>query len=154
MGRPPKPTALKKLAGTIRPSRVKNEPKPDGHAAAPEWLEPAARAEWDRLVPELDRLGLATSADRALLVTYCIAWADFVEASEHIAKEGRIVTGANGVEGRNVWGKVKTDAIEVLIKVSAHFGLSPSTRARLDVPAAEMKDSLDEFLEHQRFFGN
>jgi len=73
---PRKPTALKALSGTLRPSR----PEPAGVAAptvtdvpdAPNWL-PNAHAvnEWNRLAPLLTNLGMLTETGLGPLAMLC-----------------------------------------------------------------------------------
>ena len=76
-GRKPRPTHLKILEGNPgKRSLTKNEPKPRPvNPTQPDWLLREAKAEWRRVVPELERMGLLTTVDRAALATYCQAWA-------------------------------------------------------------------------------
>jgi hypothetical protein len=58
----------------------KDEPQPDpAIPEKPDYLDAEASKEWDRIVPELERLGLLTQLDRAMLVSYCQAWSAVVE---------------------------------------------------------------------------
>src|SRR5699024_2659886 len=49
---------------------------------APEWLPAEARAEWERVVPELARLELAKPVDRASLTAYVLTWQRIVDAQK------------------------------------------------------------------------
>jgi P27 family predicted phage terminase small subunit len=53
---------------------------------APEWLPDEARAEWDRVVPELARLELTKPVDRAALTAYVLTWQRLVDATKLIAE--------------------------------------------------------------------
>src|SRR4051794_37394957 len=75
-GRPPKPTALLELQGTARKDRHasrEREPKPakGGFPAAPEWLQPEGKAEWERVQLAYAESGIVTPLDRGMLATYC-----------------------------------------------------------------------------------
>ena len=97
-GRPPKPTAVKKLEGNPgkRPLN-ENEPKPSGKApSCPTWLEPDAKKEWDRLSAVLEAMGLLTSVDMAAFAGYCQAYARWKEAEEFITKHGSIIKTNSG----------------------------------------------------------
>ena len=94
-GRPPIPTALKIRAGNPgkRPLPT-DEPQPmPGRPRCPEWLDPAAKAKWRALVPELERLGLLTRLDGDALAAYCQAWAEVREATRTLRRDrGRKLT--------------------------------------------------------------
>jgi len=52
----------------------------------PDWLDAEARAEWDRVVPELDAQGLLSGVDRAILTSYSAAWSVLVRAVAELGK--------------------------------------------------------------------
>ena len=99
-------------------------------------------AEWGRIVPELDRLGLLTKVDRAYLVAYCEAWATFNAAREAMAEYGPLVAGRDGGLVKNPAAQVMRDAADLMLKFGSRFGLSPSDRTRLSVPS-ESEDGPD-----------
>ena len=73
----PKPTAVKKREGNPG-KRPLNEKEPEFKApevcpAAPAFLNEIARAEWDRVAPELFAQGLLKNPDIAALTAYCRA---------------------------------------------------------------------------------
>lgn len=94
VGRPRKPTNLLQLSGTWRADRHANPANETrfraGDATCPfdATAEPAAAAEWNRLAPELLRLGLLTIASRNTLILICRTWADVVACDRKIAAEG------------------------------------------------------------------
>lgn len=133
-GPPPKPTRIKELNGNPgqRPLN-KDEPKPrQGAPKPPPHLTGEALAEWGRIVPELDRIGLLTKVDRAYLIAYCEAWATFDEARQQISRDGILVPGRGGMV-RNPAAFVMKDAADMMLKFGSRFGLSPSDRTRLSV---------------------
>jgi P27 family predicted phage terminase small subunit len=138
-GPPRTPTQLDKLRGN--PSKKKlNEAEPEpatGALAPPGDFEGEALAEWNRVVPELLRLGLATVVDRAYLIAYCSAWASFEEARLAMAERGPLVEGRDGNLVKNPAAQIMRDSADMMIKFGSRFGLSPSDRTRLSVAPKE-----------------
>src|SRR2546430_3969966 len=97
VGRPPRPAGLKIIEGRGngrdsggRP--IKETPEFErGTPVVPIWLPAEARAEWNRVVPELERLGLLKRIDGAALTAYCMSWHRFVESSAIVAREGMVI---------------------------------------------------------------
>lgn len=142
-GPPPKPTALKRLEGNpgnhdlsrVEPEPTKGAPRP------PADLKGEALAEWGRIVPELDRLGLLTKVDRAYLVAYCEAWASFDEARKAIAEYGILVEGRERTLVKNPAAQVMKDSADLMLKFGSRFGMSPADRTRLTVPSEAPEDN-------------
>ncbi len=131
MGRKPKPTALKLVEGN--PGRRKPndlEPKPEGAAVCPDWLSPVAREEWEKIAPELDRIGISTSVDSNVLAGYCLAMADLREAEGVLAEDG-YTTQTNKGLARHPMSIVKVQALGVLLKFASEFGMTPSSRTKI-----------------------
>lgn len=133
-GRKPKPTVLHVLDGTFRADRHNaDEPRPTaGAPSCPTWLDREAKAEWRRIVPELERLGLLTVVDRAALTCYCLAWSELNEAtrvlkrdrrSKKVRKDEPLTPHPALAAQRSAWKAVKD--------FCALFGLDPSSRTRL-----------------------
>lgn len=136
VGRNPRPTHLKILEGNAgkRPLRT-DEPQP-----APASLEPPAElagealAEWNRLAPELSRLGLLTVVDRPFLIVLCEAWATYRLAREILTRDGVLVAaGRDGGLVKNPAAQVARDQADLMMRYGSRFGLSPSDRVRLAV---------------------
>jgi P27 family predicted phage terminase small subunit len=133
-GRKPTPTALKVVRGETRPSRLnKNEPKHAPRApGCPSWLRPEAKAEWRRVVPELDRVGMLARVDRAALTAYCVCWALMVEADRDVQEHGVVLE-----EGKRNPSLLTAKDMATQVRLfAAEFGLTPSSRARMDAPVA------------------
>ena len=83
-----KPTDLKKLHGTARADRRRGASQVDDRLPDPPAdLDNEALAEWRRVVPVLDEMGLLTRADRAVLTGYWQSWARWMAAELTIAEE-------------------------------------------------------------------
>lgn len=147
-GRKPKPTAVKELQGN--PGRRKlpaGEVRIDGRTTPPRWLDKLAKQEWRRLAPRLERLGLLTPADRALFASYCRAYSRLVKAETFLRRqESTVYRTAGG--SLKPWPQeaIANQAAEVLRKIGAEFGFTPSSRARLELPEHNTKSKARAFL--------
>lgn len=159
-GRPPKPAALKILAGNPgRRPLNKAEPQPPAiRPDCPDSLDKTARAEWDRITPILADLKLLTLADRAAIAAYCAAYSDWCAALDAIAKEGRIIRDpVFNKNGKKVGDRIKLHpAVALLNKADERikrylpeFGLSPAGRTRLTIAKDNDKntDPLSQLIE-------
>lgn len=108
----------------LGPGFVKDEPTP------PRWLKGEALACWKRIVPGLTRLDLLKPEDAEVLVTYCEMWADFVNASAAIRRDGYYIEAKQGMLRHPAVG-IKHQAARELRSIAAHFGLTPSTEQAL-----------------------
>lgn len=120
---------------------------------APTWLWTEAKREWKRITPELERYGLVSHLDRAALVMYCQAWAEYVwlkkmlsqtmnnaeigrkaaeaEGKEWFGDDGFKVTTATGGFTYSPYGAAAKRAGDEVAKYLQAFGLSPSSRGRV-----------------------
>jgi P27 family predicted phage terminase small subunit len=103
---------------------------------APGWLPDEARAEWERVVPELDRLGLLKTIDGAALTAYCMVWDRFVTATAIVAVEGMVVRDVDAEKGREKLYRhpallTAEAASKELRAWASEFGLTPSAEQRL-----------------------
>lgn len=123
---------------------------------APDWLPDEARAEWDRIVPELARLELLKQIDRASLTAYCLTWQRLYDAQQ-LVKENQVVEveaikNADGdvvdtvsIDGRGLlaknsqgitrapWIAIIEAASKELRAWAAEFGLTPSAENKLNM---------------------
>ena len=103
------------------------------------------KREWRRIVPLLIDLGLYTDLDYAALAMYCQAYGRWVQAERTLAKQDLILTGAEGGTYQNPMLHVANKAWEQMRKILAEFGLTPSSRSRLQLRAGD-EPSLAEVL--------
>lgn len=132
-GRPPLPTAVKALRGTLRRHRRNpNEPLPiPGTPSAPSWLGHEAKAEWRRIVPQLRQRGLLEVIDRALVVAYCVAWEELVVAQRELLEQGSTSVTARGAIVAHPALKRAQVARMQLHKFGVEFGIGPAARSRV-----------------------
>lgn len=129
MANRPTPTALKKLAGNPGKRPInKDEPLPTtGAPQRPDWLTGDSLAEWNRIVPELDRLGILTCVDGGILEAYCVTY-------------GAIVAAVRSNE------PPKAALLGQLRAYAAELGMTPAARAKLIIPKGKEDDPADEFF--------
>ena len=137
MARPRKPSALKRLQGTDRPDRERNEPMPTvGVPSAPAWVRGPALELFDALAPELAALGILTTIDGDVLADYCVWRGIMTNALEVIEAEGLTFKTARGYVQQRPEVSIASTAQKHINTLGAKLGLSPADRSRLDVVAA------------------
>ena len=109
----------------------KHEPRPDlGVPDKPDTLSPVAAEEWDRLAPQLGKLGLLTHIDMTAFVAYCECYADYILARRDIEKYGRVVEHGDLLK-RNPAVQMANDSLRLMRQYLMEFGLTPSSRAKV-----------------------
>jgi P27 family predicted phage terminase small subunit len=115
---------------------------------APEWLDAEALAEWDRIVPDLDRLGVLAKVDRAALATYCAAWSKFV-AAERLLQDDDLVAerrAGNGPAKHPGW-QVWREAATTVAALAKELFITPNARLRSVKPEGDEHDEGDGILD-------
>lgn len=134
-GRKPTPTRLKVLHGNPgkRPIRG-DEPKPPGSLpTCPAHLSPSAKAEWKRLARSLNKMGVLTQVDRAVMAAYCQSYGRWVEAERKLAETPVLLKTPAGYVQQSPWLTVSNKQLELMAKFMAELGLTPSSRSRLAI---------------------
>lgn len=148
-GRPPKPTALKELAGNPgkRPLNH-NEPKPQVIALeCPEWITGEGRKEYDRLAALLVSLRVLTEADAAGLAAYVYEYDAWIRAERLVRKEGSVLVSEKGGKYMNPRVGIANMHFKNMVKLMQEFGLTPASRSRIEAqPEDEQPKSLAEKL--------
>ena len=149
-GRKRKPTVLKILTGN--PSREplhEHEPRPrHAEPKCPDHLDKEARRKWRHLVKELTTLGLLTVVDGEMLSKYCQLWSRWVDAEKKIALSGPVLRHEKtGLFYPNPYVAIAFKSVDAMRRIGVEFGLSPSSRARIEVPPqARELDDMERFL--------
>lgn len=99
----------------------------------PAGLAGEARAEWRRIVPQLEAAGLLAKLDRSVLIRYCTAWADWCELDEQLKATSKVIRGSKGQLIRNPLWIMRKEAEETLSDLGRQLGLSPNARIRVGV---------------------
>lgn len=115
--------------------RLKNEPKfTDIAPDCPEWLDEYGKAEWNRLAPELERLGLLTQADLAAFAAYCQAYSDVIKATEQLKElgpDGWVQTTESGYKQQHPLVGIKNTAMDKMKSFLIEFGFTPASRSKV-----------------------
>lgn len=93
-----------------------------------------ARLEWERVTPHLEKLGLISELDRAIVSLYCFWWAVSTIAQKKImemGEQGLVKATPSGFEQMSAWLLVASKATGELTKALAQLGLSPAARSRV-----------------------
>ena len=148
-GRKPRPAHLKLLEGNPGKRRVnKALPKPRPvRPTCPSWLAPVAKYEWMRIAPDLERLGLLTIVDRAALAGYCQAFARWKEAEQAIKEYGLTFVSDHGVIHQRPEVVIAQRSLQLVRAFCAEFGLTPSSRTRIEVRDGKEDDDMGGLLD-------
>jgi P27 family predicted phage terminase small subunit len=162
MARPRDPSRIKVIKGTFRPDRAPaNEPDPlviTSVPRAPSHLNRWAKQMWNATARELVRLRMFTTLDTYSLEVLCEQYGIYRELKESITHkkvEGKLqkITLAEYLATRNSQTMPEFTAMKgAFERYSAllkEFGLSPSSRSRIDLlgePPAT-KDPMEDLLK-------
>jgi len=132
-----------------RPLNEREPEAPQGVPEMPAWLDDEAKAEWGRITMALAEMGLLSKADRPALAAYCTAWSRWVDAEAQVKKYGAVVKSPDkGFPMKSPYLSIAEQALETMRQMMVEFGLTPSSRSRIRVPAGgDEADELDRFLE-------
>jgi P27 family predicted phage terminase small subunit len=154
-GRKPTPTHLKLVKGNPGKRPInKKEPKPDRNLPLPpKHLSDEAKVEWGRISEELYKMGLLSNIDRSALAAYCQAYARWSQAERkltEIAKKDEIFEGLlsqtkNGNWIQNPLIGIANKAMADMVKYATEFGMTPSSRSRVESRSVENKSNFADF---------
>lgn len=154
-GRPRKPTALKRLAGTLQKCRTNpHEPKgkPRKLSRPPEYLTERQKTEWKRLAKIVNPMRITTKPDvlafESMVTAYCLKR----QAEESLYAHGNTspVYAAKTRDGTVLKARPELALIAQYDKQLGYwfsrFGMSPADRSRVSALSAGSKaDPLSEF---------
>ena len=140
----PKPTALKVLEGNPGKRPLpENEPKPElALIPCPNYLrnDEIAFEEWNRMVPELYKLGLLTKIDHVSLELYVSQYSIYRKSIETMNSKS-----ATDNEKRRA-GQASRESAKVIKSIAVEFGMTPSSRGRINLPKDTSDDRMEEIL--------
>ena len=143
---PRKPTKLKILQGTFRKDRApKNEPNPPVKLPkCPTCMNPVAKTEWKVACKLLAEMRLLAAIDKALLAGYCENYAIWYQCTGYINRHYK-GSYALYLEGKTSQTAILISqaraAMQLMVTISAKFGMSPSDRGHLEVRMPEKEKS-------------
>jgi phage terminase small subunit len=129
-GRKPHTTEMRLAGGNVGHRPIEDSPKAmPSDGTPPAGLSDDALLEWNRVTPEIIRLGFFGVADVFALAVYCEACASFKDAIRHGDTSSQI----------RLSGIIRQYAME--------FGLTPSSRSRMKATASPAENELQSFLK-------
>jgi P27 family predicted phage terminase small subunit len=133
-GPKPTPSSLKLFKGETRPSRLnKREPEPKcGPPLPPSKMSTEARRAWRVIVAELPA-GLLTKVDWQVMAVACENWSLWRKAMADVWERGILIEGDRG-KVKNPALQIARDAAQSMRQCWSELGLTPSARARLEMP--------------------
>lgn len=141
MARPRKPTAIKKLQGTLQKCRTNfNEPVPDTflqQIEPPSYLSQVAQEMWKFAVAQAPK-EMLTSLDFAVLATWADTQAKIIECEEEIQRYGLFVEDEK--TGRRMANKALAQQNELkslLLRYLAELGFTPASRSKVSIKKKE-----------------
>lgn len=151
-GPAPTPTAINKMRGNPgKRKRNHAEPQPgEFRAKPPDHLDEYARKEWKRLVPILKRMDVLRDADYLALASLCIASSALAHAQSEVNRLGDYVKGPDGSPIKNPARRIVNEQIAIVNQLSREFGLTPSSRTRIQVAPAAPAESKWSRLANMR----
>jgi len=149
-GRPPKPAALKRLAGNPGKRPIREEPRvtvPARVPYPPRFLNTYGKAEWRRVIKILIKAGLYSELDRTSLSIYCSEFGTWRDALTVVGRTGgAVLTTDKGYHYVNPWQTIAERARAASLNALQQFGGSPSSRSKVSPDRAEKEKSLAELL--------
>lgn len=143
-GPAPKPTVLRVLEGnpSHRPLN-KREPKPRiATPTPPAGLDKAARAHWNLLIAELERIpSLLTAVDGGVLAMICQAHSEWEQADAIVQESGLTINVKDGQVWPHPAVKIRDVAAKRYKALAAEYGLTPSSRSRINLPKPSDEES-------------
>ncbi|WP_324667188.1 putative prophage protein [Mycobacterium canetti] len=110
----------------------------------PDWLPPGAKDMWGRVVPELAALNLLKESDLGVLVSYCVAWDQLVQAVKTYREQGFAAVNARSrrVTVHPAVAAARAAMKDVLV-LARELGCTPSAEANLAAVMAAAADNDD-----------
>ena len=148
-GRPHKPAALRIAEGNRSRTEIPLEAQPNRLAPpCPADMTGDARAEWDRLAPQLVDLGLLRETDLAAFASYCYAWAEFIFWEREVERDRRKAGRSSQlIETKDVEREIlkKSGEKEVIIVPVKAQVFEPSAISRLHKAEELLRRYLSKF---------
>ncbi len=142
MGRPKKPTAIKKNQGTLQKCRIlKNEFNPEilETFEVPHFLTKSQKQIFETLAIKFKNTNVLTSIDLEALTIYCIEYDRYILAIKAIKDDDLVYTEIDGTPKQNPYIKISDLALKNVLKLSIEFGMTPAARTKVAAAPKEKK---------------
>jgi P27 family predicted phage terminase small subunit len=121
------------------------QPKPKTPVKKARGMQPLARKFWDEYAPEMERLQILTGVDSAAFRLMAEHFGFAVQAAKQLQEAGLTVETKEGTK-KNPLAQIFKDNSLAFRAFASEFGMTPSSRTRLKMPAEAEQLSLAEQL--------
>ena len=150
-GRPRKPTAVKKLQGTLQKCRTNAlEPQPQfdlkQFSEPPEYLTDSAKDIWTFALQQAPE-GMLSSLDYSIFSEWVILYDQFIKLSEGLKAQGTFVRDADGNQTVNNIINSITKTATILRGIENELGFTPASRSKVSSfkTSSEKKNKFEGF---------
>ena len=150
-GRPRKPTAVKKLQGTLQKCRTNAlEPVPQidlkQFTEPPEYLTESAKDIWTFALQQAPE-GMLSSLDYSIFSEWVILYDQFIKLSEGLTSQGTFVRDADGNQQVNNIINSITKTATILRGIENELGFTPASRSKVSSfkTSSEKKNKFEGF---------
>lgn len=144
-----KPTKIKKLQGTLKPSRERNNemmpPEVEEVEVPTALANDYAKSEWLKQTGILSSLNMLHETDTSILLAYCNEMGKYFECIDVIKEGGLTFFTPNGHIMPRPEASEGNKALANAIKISNMFGFNPAARTKIEMPSPKEVDPFDEF---------
>ena len=119
----------------------------------PKVLQGEARHEWHRMGKILFQAGLLTEIDGPALMGYCLAYARLLDAEEKVRQFGSVVKAPSGYLAHSPYLAIANKALEQMRAMLVEFGMTPSSRSRVQAAGGGRRQAPENSDIDERFFG-
>lgn len=111
--------------------KIDETPQPPlGKPRMPSGLNTLAKAEWKRVLPMLDEMGITSKIDGTLVAVYCVMYARWMKA-ETMLEKGYTVKCSNGYIQPSQWLGISNSAVKLMLDSMNDLGMTPKARQKL-----------------------
>ena len=137
-----KPTLLKALQGNPGKRKLnKREPSPAKQPAVkPAWIQRLAEEQWDIYWPIVSAWGFGTETDRMALEALCVSYAEWRLNTQYCFTHGYSFERGD-YQCLRPEAKQAETAFRRMMASLDRFGLNPSARSKIQLPAPTEEDS-------------
>ena len=147
-GRPRKPTAIKKLQGTLNIYSVNfDEPTPEyslQNVKTPSFLSRDQKQLWKYAISQAPD-GVLTTIDIGLFTRWCVLYSKFISLSKALEEAGDVIYNDDGVPRANPLINDLNKLAITLRSIETELGFTPASRSKISVHKSE--EEKNAFLE-------
>jgi P27 family predicted phage terminase small subunit len=155
-GRRPLPTEIKRLQGTLHPSRINhNEPKPDLTVPlAPDWMPDEVRDIFNDFALQFADMRVLGNSDGKALELLADAYHEYRQARQFIHEHGSTYESPTKDGGKIVRAypqvNIASDAFKRVRAMLIEFGATPAARGKVEIMPVKSGSSKLEQLMNRR----